>query len=93
MATTSLGDIISYKRLSMQFRDSEGKIVTLSLDNPKNLDDEDYDDLEEQSDAIEAVMDIIIEKNIFHNKGNDLVEKVDARILDYKTVDVMDVTE
>ena len=45
MATTSLGDITSYKRLYMQFRDSEGKTVNLTLDNPKNLDDDDYDDL------------------------------------------------
>ena len=93
MATTSLGDVTSYKLLYMQFRDSEGKTVNLTLDNPKNVDDEDYDDLEAQSDAIEAVMDIIIEKDIFHNKGNDLVEKVDARIVDYKSTDVMDVTE
>ena len=93
MATTSLGDITSYKRLYMQFRDSEGKTINLTLDNPKNLDDEDYDDLEAQNDAIEAVMDIIIEKDIFHNKGNELVEKVDARIVDYKSTDVMDVTE
>ena len=93
MAITSLGDITSYKRLYMQFRDSIGKTVNLTLDNPKNLDDDDYDDLEAQSDAIEAVMDIIIEKNIFHNKGNELVEKVDARIVDYKSTDVMDITE
>jgi hypothetical protein len=93
MATTSLGDVTSYKRLYMQFRDSEGKTINLTLDNPKNLDDEDYDDLEAQNDAIEAVMDIIIEKDIFHNKGNELVEKVDARIVDYKSTDVMDVTE
>lgn len=93
MAITSLGDITSYKRLYMQFRDSIGKTVNLTLDNPKNLDDDDYDDLEAQSDAIEAVMDIIIEKNIFHNKGNALVEKVDARIVDYKSTDVMDITE
>ena len=93
MAITSLGDITSYKRLYMQFRDSIGKTVNLTLDNPKNLDDDDYDDLEAQSNAIEAVMDIIIEKNIFPNKGNGLVEKVDARIVDYKSTDVMDITE
>ena len=93
MATTALGDITSYKRLYLQFRDSEGKIVNLTLDNPKNVDDDDYDDLEAQSEAIEEVMDFIIEKNIFHNKGNDLVEKVDARIVDNKTTDVMDVSD
>jgi len=36
-------------------------------------------------------MDTIITKNIFHNNGNDLVAKVNARILDYKSTDVMDV--
>ena len=90
---TSLGDITGYKRLYLQFRDSDGKLVSLTLDNPKNVDDEDYDDLEAQSEAIEAVMDTIIDKNIFHNKGNDLVEKIDARIVDYKSTDVMDITE
>lgn len=90
---TSLGDITGYKRLYLQFRDSDGKLVSLTLDNPKNVDDEDYDDLEAQSEAIEAVMDTIIDKNIFHNKGNDLVEKVDARIVEYKSTDVMDITE
>jgi hypothetical protein len=41
--------------------------------------------------AIEGVMDSIIAKNIFHNNGNDLVAKINARILDYKSTDVMDV--
>lgn len=91
MATT-LGEVTSYKRLYMQFRDSEGNLVNLTLDNPKNLDDGDYTDLDAQDAAIEAVMDTIIAKNIFHNKGNDLVEKVNARILDYKSTDVMDLS-
>ena len=93
MATTTLGDITSYKRLYMQFMDSAGYRVNLTLNNPKNVDDGDFEDLEEQSEAIEAVMDIIIEKNIFHNKGNDLADKVDARIVDYRSTDVMDVPE
>jgi len=63
------------------------------LDNPKNLDDGDYADLEAQDAAIEAVMDVVLARNIFQNKGNDLVEKVNARILDYKSTDVMDVSE
>lgn len=91
--STALGEINSYKRLYMQFRDSEGNLVNLTLDNPKNLDDGDYADLAAQDAAIEAVMDNILTKNIFHNKGNDLVEKVNARILDYQSTDVMDVTE
>jgi len=77
----------------MQFRDSEGNMVNLTLDNPKNLEDEDYVDLEAQDAAIEAVMDTILSKNIFQNKGNDLVEKINARMIDYKSTDVMDVSE
>jgi hypothetical protein len=91
--STILGEVTSYKRLYMQFRDSEGNLVNLTLDNPKNLEDEDYANLESQDAAIEAVMDTIITKNIFHNKGNDLVEKVNARIIDYRSTDVMDVSE
>jgi len=89
--STTIGDVTSYKRLYMQFRDSAGNLVNLTLDNPKNLDDGDYADLTAQDAAIEAVMDTIITKNIFQNKGNDLVEKVNARILDYQSTDVVDV--
>lgn len=88
---TELGDVTSYKRLYLQFRDSAAKTVNLTLDNPKNLDDGDYADLAAQDTAIEGVMDTIIAKNVFHNDGNDLVAKVNARILDYKSTDVMDV--
>ncbi len=88
---TELGEVTSYKRLYMQFRDSIGKSVNLTLNNPKNIDDGDYADFAAQDAAIEGVMDLIIAKNIFHNRGNDLVEKVNARILDYKSTDVMDV--
>jgi len=35
-------------------------------------------------------MDEIISKNVFHNKGNDLVAKVNARIVEYTSTDVMD---
>jgi hypothetical protein len=88
---TSLGEVTTYKRLYMQFRDSVGKSVNITLNNPKNLDDGDYLDFAAQDAAVEGVMDTIIAKNIFHNNGNDLVTKVNARILDYKSTDVMDV--
>jgi len=88
---TELGEVTSYKRLYMQFRDSIGKSVNLTLNNPKNLDDGDYVDFAAQDAAIEGVMDTIIAKNIFHNNGNNLVAKINARILDYKSTDVMDV--
>jgi len=88
---TELGEVTSYKRLYLQFRDSAANTTNLTLDNPKNLDDADYADFAAQDAAIEGVMDTIIAKNIFHNNGNDLVSKVNARILDYKSTDVMDV--
>lgn len=88
---TSLGEVTTYKRLYMQFRDSEGKAVNLTLNNPKTVEDGDYVDFAAQEAAIQGVMDTIITKNIFHNNGNDLVEKINARILDYKSTDVMDV--
>ena len=87
---TSLREVTTYKRLYMQFRDSEGKSVNLTLNNPKTVEDGDYVDFAAQDVAIEGVMDTIIAKNIFHNNGNDLVEKLNARILDYKSTDVMD---
>ena len=88
---TELGEVTSYKRLYMQFEDSAGLKKNLIIDNPKNVDDGDYADLAAQDTAIEAVMDAIVTKNIFHNKGNDLVAKVNARIVEYSSQDVMDV--
>ena len=88
---TSLGELTTYKRLYMQFRDSVAKSVNLTLNNPKTVEDGDYVDFAAQDAAIEGVMDTIIAKNILHNNGNDLVAKINARILDYKSTDVMDV--
>ena len=88
---TELGQITTYKRLYLQFRDNIGKTINLTLNNPKNIDDGDYVDFAAQDAAVEGVMDTIIAKNIFHNNGNNLVAKVNARILDYKSTDVMDV--
>ena len=88
---TELGDVTSYKRLYMQFRDSAASTINLTLNDPKNVDDGDYADLAAQETAIEAVMNTIITKNIFSNNGNDLVSIVNARILDYSSTDVVDV--
>ena len=88
----SLGDTVSYKRLYMTFLDGDGKKVNITLNNPKNFDDGDYNSLAEQDTAIEAVMDTIIAKNIFKSStGADLVDKVDARIVTYSSSDVVDV--
>jgi hypothetical protein len=88
---TEVGDVTSYKKLYMQFADTEGNKKNIILNDPKNLDDGDYADLAAQDAAIEAVMDAIIAKNIFHYKGNDLVSKVNARIVEYQSTDVMDI--
>ena len=42
---TELGEVTSYKRLYMQFRDSAAKTINLTLNNPKNVEDGDYVDL------------------------------------------------
>jgi len=88
---TDVGDVRSYKKLYMQFADSAGNKDNIIVNNPKNLADGDYADLVAQDAAIEAVMDTIIAKNIFQNKGNDLITKVNARIVEYQSTDVMDV--
>jgi len=88
---TEIGEVTSYKRLYLQFRDSAANTTNITLDNPKNVEDGDYADFAAQDAAIQGVMDTVIAKNIFHNNGNDLVAKVNARILDYKSTDVMDV--
>ena len=88
---TEVGDVTSYKKLYMQFADTEGNKKNIILNDPKNLDDGDYADLAAQDAAIVAVMDAIISKNIFHYNGNDLVSKVNARIVEYQSTDVMDV--
>ena len=84
--TKQQGRMLAYSR--------NGKIIAANLDHifiGLDLDDGDYVDLAAQDVAVEGVMDTIITKNIFHNNGNDLVAKVNARILDYKSTDVMDV--
>ncbi len=87
----ALGDTTSYKRLYMTFNNAAGKKVNITLNNPKTYTDGDYASLEEQDNAIESVMDNIISKNIFTTSGGDLVEKVDARIVEYTSEDAMDV--
>ena len=81
---TELGEVTSYKRLYMQFRDSAAKTINLTLNNPKNVDDGDYADFAAQDVAVEGAMDTIIAKNIFHNNGNDLVAKVNASVLSHR---------
>lgn len=65
------------KTLEMVFRTSAGNEVTISLPDPKA-------DLK-LSEA-QAVMDDIITRNVFVNKGSALVERVEARIRSRETV-------
>lgn len=87
---TVLGDVTTYKRLTLSFKDSIDKSINLSLDNPKNLTDADYADIAAQDAAIDGVMATIIAKNIFHNNGNNLIEAANAREIDYSSKDVKD---
>lgn len=59
-------------KLVMVFKNRIGKNVTLSIDDPR-------DDLTEEQ--IKAVMELIIEKNIFKKNNHTFVEAVDAQIV------------
>ena len=88
--STVLGETKTYKRLSMTFRDSIGKSVNLSLDNPKNIVSGDYADIAAQDAALDTAMATVITKNIFHNNNNDLSVALNAREVDYSSKDVKD---
>ena len=61
------------KKLELKFLNQDGKIVTVSLDNPV-----------EPADpvAVNAAMDAIIAQNAFFSSGGDLVSKKEARIVE-----------
>ena len=59
-------------KLVMVCKNRIGKNVTLSTDDPR-------DDLTEEQ--IKAVMELIIEKNIFKKNNHTFVEAVDAQIV------------
>lgn len=65
------------KTLELVFRTSAGKEVTLSLPDPK-------DDL--TLAQAQTVMQDIITRNIFVNKGSALTERVEARVRSRETV-------
>lgn len=93
---TILGDVRTYKRITLTFKDAIEKTINLSLDNPKNIADGDYagatpeEKLASQDAALDGVMDLIVAKNIFHNNGNDLTVAYNAREIDYSSKDVKD---
>ena len=64
------------KKLVLVFKNSIGKEVTFTIGDPK-------DALTEAE--IKAAMDLIVEKNIFKKNNYDLVEAVEARIVNTQT--------
>ena len=67
------------RTLRMSFKNQAGNTVSISLDNPK-------EDL--TTETVEAVMDLLITKNIFTTSGGDLVGKADAKLISTDTVDL-----
>jgi len=67
--------------LRMIFRSQAGNNVTIALDNPR-------DNL--TAAEIEAVMDLVIARNVFSSAGGDLVAKQDIRVIDTTTNDLYD---
>ncbi|HHW44511.1 DUF2922 family protein [Desulfofundulus thermobenzoicus] len=73
--------VTTTQTLRMVFRNENGSNFSISLDNPKN-------DL--TAAQIEAVMDLIISKNVFLTNGGALVSKQDVQIVDRTTNDLYD---
>lgn len=69
------------RQLQLRFRNEEGRIVTFTLDAPK-----------EPVDVTEVnhAMDEILEENAFTSTGGDLVSKHSARIVE-RTVDEIEI--
>ncbi|WP_270505519.1 DUF2922 domain-containing protein [Paraclostridium sordellii] len=60
------------KRLVMSFKNTLGRSVSISVNDPK----------EGVTEAeIKSVMDMLVEKNIFAPNGADIVEGVEAKIV------------
>lgn len=68
------------KNLELIFKNVAGKNARLSIQNPK-------EDLTTQE--VEALMNDIIDKNVFETSGGDLVEIVGARIVQREVIDLI----
>lgn len=66
------------KKLVMIFRNSAGKNVSISIDDPK-------DDLTEEQ--IKTAMELIVEKNVFKKNDYAFVEAVEAKIVTTDTTE------
>ncbi len=60
------------RTLQMIFRNAENRNVTISLTDPVE---------ELESEAVEAVMEEILDANIFQTAGGDIVGKVRAQVV------------
>lgn len=67
------------KRLELQFKNEEGKTVTLAVDDPIEPAD---------ASTINAAMDEVLQQNLFQTKGGELVEKHAARIVERTVEDI-----
>ncbi len=59
--------------LEMLFRNQAGQLVTISVIDPRP---------DITAGEVEAVMDTIITQNIFTSPGGDLVQNVEARVIE-----------
>ncbi len=66
------------KKLVMIFKNSVGKKVSISIEDPR-------DDLTEEE--IKTVMDLIVAKNVFKKNNYAFVEAVEAQIVTTETTD------
>ncbi|AIF44598.1 MULTISPECIES: DUF2922 domain-containing protein [Virgibacillus] len=67
------------KRLELKFDNYDGKVVTYTIDNPKEPVD---------PAAVNAAMDEIITQNAFTSGGGDLIAKKSARLVEQTIEDV-----
>lgn len=67
------------KKLELIFENELGKNVKYTLDSPIEPAD---------AEAVSAAMDTIIEQDVFHTTGGDLVGKKQARIVDRQVTDI-----
>lgn len=67
------------KTLELKFLNEEGKVVTVSLNDPVEPADQ---------AAVSAAMDTILAQNAFLSSGGELVSKKEARIVERNVTDI-----
>jgi hypothetical protein len=67
------------KRLVMSFRNADGNRVSISIDDPRA----DVTDAE-----VKAAMQTVLDQDIFNTSGGNMVEIVDAAIVETTTTDL-----